>query len=354
MSLDLSPHAVSARLRAVARRADLRAIHRLDAKIDMGPAAVSRRLRTVGRVTSLCLRLGRRVPPGPSVLAAVCEDILELARLEAREEATRRKVAGPPGSPEPTALQGIRGERCRRAASITARLASDRTVLRHVLVIYMGGLMHQRGVYGFAWTPGVCAAAMEIRRHARDLTWPVLLIGPCGFPLAGLAEAALTGRVPATTWPWGAAAADSRASGSGRHARVHHHELRDGWPPPGLVGPSGFPHDAASCGGWVVSGFFACDAGAQRALRDAAARRREPLVIVECCAPARDGEGSWEGYALPEVGGGVSDRLHRVAVPALPEPDEATARAWLLAAGNWEEGLVPLESFVTEPNEGGR
>ncbi len=70
MTLDLPPAAVSARLREVGRRSDLRAERRLDTKIDMSPAAISRRLRTVGQLTSLCLRPGRR-PVRPASGGAV-------------------------------------------------------------------------------------------------------------------------------------------------------------------------------------------------------------------------------------------------------------------------------------------
>lgn len=59
MTSEMSPAAVSARLRAVARLSDLRAERRLDTKLDMRPAAITRRLRTVGSLTALCLKLGR-------------------------------------------------------------------------------------------------------------------------------------------------------------------------------------------------------------------------------------------------------------------------------------------------------
>ena len=59
----MTASAVSARLRDVGRLSDLRADRRLDTKLDMRPASVSRRLRTVARLTSLCLRLGRRTLP---------------------------------------------------------------------------------------------------------------------------------------------------------------------------------------------------------------------------------------------------------------------------------------------------
>ncbi len=60
MTLDLSPRAVSARLRQ-ASDVDLRPERRLDSKIDMSPEAVSRRLRDVAELNQLCatLRLKR-------------------------------------------------------------------------------------------------------------------------------------------------------------------------------------------------------------------------------------------------------------------------------------------------------
>ncbi len=59
MSVDMSPEAVSVRLRAAADLADLRADRRLFAKLDMRPSAISQRLRQVAQLRSLCLRLGR-------------------------------------------------------------------------------------------------------------------------------------------------------------------------------------------------------------------------------------------------------------------------------------------------------
>lgn len=57
MKHDLSPSAVSARLKRAAELSDLRSEHRLGAKIDYTPEAVDRRLRKVSELRSLCLRL---------------------------------------------------------------------------------------------------------------------------------------------------------------------------------------------------------------------------------------------------------------------------------------------------------
>lgn len=57
MSASMRPEAVSARLREVARRADLRTGHRLEAKVDYSAGAVSGRLREVARLRRLCLQL---------------------------------------------------------------------------------------------------------------------------------------------------------------------------------------------------------------------------------------------------------------------------------------------------------
>ncbi len=62
MKLEMSPDAISARLRKLAKLSDVHKSRRLDTKIDMSPSAVSRRLRTVSSLTSLCLRLGRHKP----------------------------------------------------------------------------------------------------------------------------------------------------------------------------------------------------------------------------------------------------------------------------------------------------
>lgn len=59
MSVDVSPAAVTTRVRAASAMTDLRTERRLFAKIDLSPAAVTRRLRTVSRLRDLCLYLGR-------------------------------------------------------------------------------------------------------------------------------------------------------------------------------------------------------------------------------------------------------------------------------------------------------
>lgn len=62
MTVDMSPSAVSARLRRCSDLADLRPGARLDAKIDMSPAAISRRLKQVEQLRRTCLALGRLRP----------------------------------------------------------------------------------------------------------------------------------------------------------------------------------------------------------------------------------------------------------------------------------------------------
>lgn len=57
MSVDMSPEAVTARLREVSRLADLRPENRLASKVDMSPEGVTRRLRQVSQLRRLCLRL---------------------------------------------------------------------------------------------------------------------------------------------------------------------------------------------------------------------------------------------------------------------------------------------------------
>jgi hypothetical protein len=56
----MTAEALTARLREVSARADLRPGHRLDAKIGLDAAAVTARLRLVSSLRDLCLRLGRR------------------------------------------------------------------------------------------------------------------------------------------------------------------------------------------------------------------------------------------------------------------------------------------------------
>lgn len=59
MSTDLSPSAITARLREAAEATDLRTSERLAAKIDMSPSAITRRLRQVAALNRLCQRLAR-------------------------------------------------------------------------------------------------------------------------------------------------------------------------------------------------------------------------------------------------------------------------------------------------------
>ena len=54
---DMSPEAISARLREVSRISDLRPERRLDGKIDMSPEGVASRLREASDLFALCLQL---------------------------------------------------------------------------------------------------------------------------------------------------------------------------------------------------------------------------------------------------------------------------------------------------------
>lgn len=58
--VDMSPEAVTRRLREVGRLSDLGPAARAFAKVDMSPASVTRRLRRVSQLRRLCLDLGRR------------------------------------------------------------------------------------------------------------------------------------------------------------------------------------------------------------------------------------------------------------------------------------------------------
>jgi hypothetical protein len=58
--LDMSAEAVTARLRDVSARADLRPEHRLDAKIGLDAAAVTARLKLASALRDLCARLAPR------------------------------------------------------------------------------------------------------------------------------------------------------------------------------------------------------------------------------------------------------------------------------------------------------
>jgi len=61
---DMSPRAVSLRLRELGDMSDLSPERRLRTKVDMSSSAVSRRLRSVGEALELCRRLAAR--PAPS------------------------------------------------------------------------------------------------------------------------------------------------------------------------------------------------------------------------------------------------------------------------------------------------
>ena len=58
-SREMSPEAVTQRLRESSARSDLTASRRLATKVDMSPAAVSRRLRTQSALRDACLAWGR-------------------------------------------------------------------------------------------------------------------------------------------------------------------------------------------------------------------------------------------------------------------------------------------------------
>ena len=62
--VDMSPSAVTARLRRVAELSTLDPARRLDAKIDMSAGAVTRRLQRVSQMRRLCLALGASRPIG--------------------------------------------------------------------------------------------------------------------------------------------------------------------------------------------------------------------------------------------------------------------------------------------------
>lgn len=61
--VDLSPAAVSARLREVSRLSELDPARRLDAKLDLSPAGISRRLRQVSELNATCDWLQRLPTP---------------------------------------------------------------------------------------------------------------------------------------------------------------------------------------------------------------------------------------------------------------------------------------------------
>jgi len=58
--VNMSAQAISARLREVSARADLRPDHRLDAKIGLDAAAITARLKMASALRDLCARLARR------------------------------------------------------------------------------------------------------------------------------------------------------------------------------------------------------------------------------------------------------------------------------------------------------
>lgn len=62
MTVSLDPKAIRERLERVSELADLRAEHRLDAKLDMSAAGIRRRLDLVGELNELCAALARAKP----------------------------------------------------------------------------------------------------------------------------------------------------------------------------------------------------------------------------------------------------------------------------------------------------
>ena len=71
---DMSPGAVTWRLREVSARSDLTATRRLATKVDMSPAAVTRRLRTQSGLRDACLAWGRRPRAPGRVYVALVDD----------------------------------------------------------------------------------------------------------------------------------------------------------------------------------------------------------------------------------------------------------------------------------------
>lgn len=57
--VDMSPEAVTERLREMSRHSDLRPENRLAAKVDMSPQAVTRRLKKQAQLREMCLALQR-------------------------------------------------------------------------------------------------------------------------------------------------------------------------------------------------------------------------------------------------------------------------------------------------------
>jgi hypothetical protein len=60
--LDLSPAAISARLRRASELADLDPALRLEAKLDLSPAGITRRLREASDLLDLCRMLAASEP----------------------------------------------------------------------------------------------------------------------------------------------------------------------------------------------------------------------------------------------------------------------------------------------------
>lgn len=58
--LDMSPEAISARLRQISALADLAPERRLEGKIDMSPQAITARLREAAALLELCEKLAQR------------------------------------------------------------------------------------------------------------------------------------------------------------------------------------------------------------------------------------------------------------------------------------------------------
>lgn len=62
MTLDLTPAAVTDRLRTASRLSDLSPLARLDAKLDLSPEGVTRRLREASQLLRLCQALAAANP----------------------------------------------------------------------------------------------------------------------------------------------------------------------------------------------------------------------------------------------------------------------------------------------------
>ncbi len=66
MSVDMSPDAITERLRSASALADLSPETRLEAKIDMGAQAITARLKEAAALLEVCLALGRSRPGQPN------------------------------------------------------------------------------------------------------------------------------------------------------------------------------------------------------------------------------------------------------------------------------------------------